>query len=669
MQNIRRLYFYAISLISLEVVLWGSIGLLRSVFSGQEIGSGGVDRLAGALALILVGIPVFLLHWRWIRRDVQNEPDARSARVRAIFLYVVLLATLAPVVQNALSFLEHLFLQLFDVNPLRAALGGNQSWSDNLIAILVNLIAAGYFYRILLGDWRSGENMDAFSETRRLYRYLWLFYGLAMVVAGIQQLVQFIFLNWNAVGDTVQVILANGLAFLLAGIPIWLYTDRLIRRSLAQPSEKESLTRLIALYLLVFISLIGCLAALGGVLYQIFQVLLGAPFVLSGFLAQIAGSISIVISLGLIWLYYGRDLRVELRAIPHSQPEPSAIPANDTIAGAEVVGAERERQRRAELRRLYYYLLAFLGLLAMFVGLQLVLSGVLDLAFSAKTFGIAALRNQLASGIAALVIGMPVWLMTWRPMALEAAQEGESADYARRSPTRKAYLYLLLFGGVLGVMFTAGMLIYQLLRALLGDPVDNILLAALQQFKSLLLFAGLLIFHGLALRADNRIAERSLARRYAQFPVLILALDESDFDAYLAKAIQDLTPGLPVAIHHSSLGAPDAELSTARAVILPAELVSRPSEALRLWLQGFSGERLVITLPTQGWYWVPVARKGLAGLARQTAQIVRQLAEGQEAPPLREYTAFMVGVYIFAGLFALELVLAAISLVASLIFQ
>ena len=37
MRTIRRLYFYAVALISLEVVIWGLIGLLRSIFSSRLV--------------------------------------------------------------------------------------------------------------------------------------------------------------------------------------------------------------------------------------------------------------------------------------------------------------------------------------------------------------------------------------------------------------------------------------------------------------------------------------------------------------------------------------------------------------------------------------------------------------------------------------------------------
>ena len=44
MKTVRRLYFYSVALISLEVVLWGLINLLRSIID-QTVG-GGAEALA-----------------------------------------------------------------------------------------------------------------------------------------------------------------------------------------------------------------------------------------------------------------------------------------------------------------------------------------------------------------------------------------------------------------------------------------------------------------------------------------------------------------------------------------------------------------------------------------------------------------------------------------------
>jgi hypothetical protein len=666
MQTIRRLYLYAVSFISLEVVLWGIISLARSAAAGDEIG-GSVNRLAGALALILVGIPIFWLHWRLAQLSASREIEERASRLRAVFLYGTLLATLVPVTQNALSLLNHLLLRVFGLTAAQAMLGGSQSASDNLIAIAINALAALYFYSILRADHLIPSQNENLIEVQRLYRYIWLVYGLAMVVFGVQQTLQFILLSPQAVGTGIRSILANGLALLLIGAPLWVFTGRIIQGSLDDPTERQSLLRLAVLFGVVIISVTGGLVSTGMVLHHVLEVAFGARPGLAGFLTQISDPLSIAIPLGLVWAYYDRTWNDELNAMP-------------------------DDLRRLSLRRLYYYTLALLGLGATFIGLQLTLSLILDLALSTSILGGTALRDQLALSISTLAVGLPLWIITWRPMAREAAQEGERGDHARLSLVRKSYLFLTLFIGVMGVMFGTGVMLYQVFRALLGQPAENLLLDVAQQLRVILLFSLLAAYHWQALRQDGRMAERSLAKRYAQFPVLVLvpavslqaeetaaSIEETgtnedlstpkDFADQIVKALQQQSPALPVAIHPTNLGAPDESLSTARAVILPAELIVKSPEAIRLWLQSFTGPRLVVPTPAKGWSWIAGNSQSLPSLARQTAQIVRRLAEGGIAPASRETSPLTVLMYVLAGLFVLELILALVGFGASLIFR
>ena len=76
MKSIRRLYFYLVAFISIEIVVWGLVGLLRSIV--DQTVSGGGDALAQALALILVGVPIFLIHWLWAQRVSAQEPKIRD---------------------------------------------------------------------------------------------------------------------------------------------------------------------------------------------------------------------------------------------------------------------------------------------------------------------------------------------------------------------------------------------------------------------------------------------------------------------------------------------------------------------------------------------------------------------------------------------------------------
>jgi hypothetical protein len=165
------------------------------------------------------------------------------------------------------------------------------------------------------------------------------------------------------------------------------------------------------------------------------------------------------------------------------------------------------------------------------------------------------------------------------------------------------------------------------------------------------------------------MAERSLAKRYAQYPVLILEQESGNFGEVFSITLQKTIPGIPVAIHNASQGVPDATLSSARALILPAELANRPSESVRLWLQNFSGEKLVIATPAEGWFWIPSTTNSLASLARQAARGIRQLAEGQDVESTREYPVLTIVAYILAGLFILELILGLIGLIGSLLFS
>src|SRR5262245_59427133 len=172
MKSIRRLYFYLVALISIEVVLWGLVGLLRSIID-QTI-SGGADALAQALALILVGVPIFLIHWSWAQRASARDDEEKTATIRAVFFYAILFATLTPVVQNLLSFIDRSLFQVTGLGVERAfSAFREQTLADNLIASIMNGVVAVYFWTILRGEWATlsdplkGEN---FTEVRRLYR-------------------------------------------------------------------------------------------------------------------------------------------------------------------------------------------------------------------------------------------------------------------------------------------------------------------------------------------------------------------------------------------------------------------------------------------------------------------------------------------------------------------
>ena len=168
MRTIRRLYFYLVTLISLEVVIWGLVNLLRTTVDLLP-GKGSANLLSNGLSLVLVGLPIGLLHWYFAQREALKDEEERTTRIRALFFYALRAALLVPVVQSLIAILSRILLPLFSELPGRAFFGSNGTAVDNLIAIAVNLAAFAYVERRLQDDWKAGLPDNHLAEVRRLY--------------------------------------------------------------------------------------------------------------------------------------------------------------------------------------------------------------------------------------------------------------------------------------------------------------------------------------------------------------------------------------------------------------------------------------------------------------------------------------------------------------------
>jgi hypothetical protein len=619
---IRRLYLYAISFVSLEIVLWGLISLARSAVTISPSGDGRV-RLAEALSFLLVGLPVLALHWVLAQRQSRADPEERFAGTRALFLYAAWFATLIPITQNGLAILSRLLLLAFGA-PLRGAvIGADQTWADNLIAIGMNALVAGYVFLVLRSDWAAEPRGERYPFLRRAYRYAWALYGLGLSILGIQEAVEYLLASPTA-SALRRAPLANGLAQAIVGLPVGALAYWRIQGSLAQPGERRSLLRLILLFVLTLLGMAGVLIGAGRALYFGLTWALGESFSLGEFARRISTPLSFALPLSAVWAGIGRLLAAEVQSLP-------------------------DPQRRAGLRRLFAHILAGFGLAATFIGLQVGVALLLDLALGELGWGTEA-RERLSAAVATLAVGLPLWLQAWRRQSRECAQPGEAGDHARRSVVRKGYLYLALFAAVVGAMFSAGGLINLLLRTLLGSPPEELLLRSLQTLATLILFVLLGFYHWRVLRRDAALAERSLAEKHAGYPVLVLDPGDEAFAEPLVEALSRQMPGLPVAVRLVADGAPGEELSGAQAVILPSTLAANPPEAYRLWLDSFKGQRLVVPQPEPGWLWLADTHADAEGQARQAARLLRQLAEGEAPGEGLRLSGWTLVAYIAAGL-------------------
>ena len=631
MKSIRRLYFYLVALISIEIVLWGLVSLLRSIVDRTI--SGGADALAQALALILVGVPIFLIHWLWAQRAAARDDEEKTATIRAAFFYAILLGTLIPVAQNLLSFIDRSLVQVTGLGIERAFISfREQTLADNLIAIIMNGIVAAYFWNILRGEWGTLSDKQNFTEVRRLYRYIWMLYGLLLTVFGAQQILRFLLdIPGDVLGDLGGSIAVNGVALLLVGTPIWAYSWRVIQDSLVDPAEMGSLLREGILYLLALGGVITVITTAFMVMKAVLTWLLGADWTFQYFAQQIGGAVSIGVPLGLVWAYYGYWLKRHIESV------------GDPV-------------RQAAMRRLYNYILSLIGLVVAFIGLNSLLSFLIDVSQGAWILGSvrseSAMSSRLATALASLIVGLPLWLVMWRPMQAEALTQGEMGDHARRSVLRKTYLYLVLFVSVIGGMATAVGLVYQLIRAVLaGDTGSDFINTVLNLIQLLFLFSIVLIYHLNVLRKDGAYTADSLSEKQSGYSVLIVN-SENGFVESIKAALLKLGSKVQVSVANPE-AKPEGDFD---AILLNGSLAVDAPE----WIRSFSGSRIVVQNETKDIVWTDDAV--------QAAQSVQQLAEGEEIHKQKTgRSTWTVVIYVFAAFSFLELLFLLLALGISLI--
>jgi hypothetical protein len=621
MKTIRRLYFYAVAIISMEVVTWGVINLLRSIFSADKI-TNDASTLAGALALIVVGVPIFLIHWLWAQRTSAKDDEEKTAGIRAIFFYGILLGTLIPAVQNLLALIDRTFLTAASLYVTRAIVGGTQTWVDNLIAIVVNLLIAAYFWRTLQNEWRTLPETESFAEIRRLYRFIWMLYGLMMVIYGAQQALDYAFTLsvGNVLGTVGRETAVNAIALLVVGAPIWFFAWKILQDVLAESTERESYLRLGILYLLSLGGVIVVLTAGGNLIYRLLMQVLGEGKKVAEFVQGIGGPISIGVPFAIVWAYYGKWLDQQF-------------------------AFDEDTPRRAGKKRLYFYILSFLGLAATLFAVISLVSVIIDLLFTRAYLSSSGFASAISTALGSLVAGLPLWLLTWRPVQADALAEGSVGDHARRSVIRKTYLYLVLFASVIGGMISGGTMIFTLINSALGGDVVNVAKPALNSLQILVWFLVVLLYHLSALRMDGVATADTLEEKQQEFKLVVLD-DGSGFVESVKATFAKRAPKLPLTVVNVNDGIP-ADLQ-ADAIVMSGSLAVNPPEKAGAWIRSFSGIRLIVENELAGVAWM--------NDLGQAADSAKAMAEGGKIRPhSKGVSAWTYVAYVFAALFALQL--------------
>ncbi len=489
MQAARRLYVYLLSGVSLGFVLFGLQSLVRvlletfgmrgDVLSGQFDAS---QQLSGALALVGVGTPVWLLHWWFAERSIRPEHDPsdaeRQSALRALY-FALLLAILLAI--SALAISDLVFGLLADLLPAPDASYGSPA-GPALATALVGGAAWGYHALLRRRDMAAGELRRAAVWLPRAYLYGAAFGGAVWSLTSLVPLVDAAVRS--AVGDTVEpYVWIGSVGPTIVGAAIWAghawYASRL-RTDPGWRGASERAARLRVGYFgaLIVVGVTGTIALVSAALEPLLAALLGMGRPPDQIVPAMATGAIAALPFALGWWFHARSLRRE--------------------ATVEV-----DADRPGLAWRLEHVAVGLTGLAFAAAGSARLITITLDAALGAHP-EFSSPVSELALDLPLAVLGGAVWIWAWAPMERRhrAFPQAEAA-----STVRRAGLLIVLAVAVIAGLSSLALILYRLFGFLLGAGLSGDAVGELSTPAGILivaLVAGL--YHGLALRGDLAVA-------------------------------------------------------------------------------------------------------------------------------------------------------------------
>ena len=307
MSSIRRWYIFLVSAISLQAVTWAIIALLRNLAISRL--NPPPTAIAFEIAVILIGLPVFLVHWLWGRRLAEKVEQERGATLRRFYLYGTMAGFLAPFTTNAFDLIGTLLQaeSTLDRRPY------DLTWVDALVYHLAALLVLSglwfYHQRIVASDSKSTPEKGGSATVRRLYVLGFSAAGLIVTTMAISYLFRWIMLQFGdnvVLGSTFDVGLTTEITRLAIGVPLWLIFWRWAQRLFDGPSEaeRESALRKFYLYGAIFVAALSAVTNATIILASVFRGLLGLPSE-----GDIRGPLPIIIGMAVLSAYLAFVIR------------------------------------------------------------------------------------------------------------------------------------------------------------------------------------------------------------------------------------------------------------------------------------------------------------------------------------------------------------------------
>ncbi len=625
MRTVRRIYFYLVAFISLQVVLWGSINLIYS-FVRNDPTTDFNDVLAQGLAQIVVGLPIFIFHWYFIRRDAATDIEERDSYIRALFFYALRLTSLVIVIIHTYSVLQNLLFNGIQIPRGQRFFFPENDLSKNLITIAANLLIWYVFERGLKAAWKpkdEHQDFEALKQFRLLYDYLWSNFNLLFWVIGLTNILLYMIAIPRGFNQQFIVEWANGLSLVLISVPLWILAERKIADTLADPHHEHSAIRKIFTYLSLFIFIGITLITLGNVLRGLGLFILGEMDGWVDFITRYQHQIVLAVTAAMLWVYF--QLKIQ-----------------------QILVSAKSEEEQARLKRIITYTLSLAGTVTTYSGLWFVFQNLTSLITAAY---LEQWRSDLSTALSLLVIGVPLWLYHWRPVQQETNQTTESGDASRRSILRKVYLYVIVFATVIGVMALAAAFVYRNLNQMFGNPQTELAYENINNLLRLLLTGGWLWLHLKQLLRDGKLAARAIQNRHKSYPVLVLEKEANAGNTGWVELFKKHAPLMP--LYTATFGdTPDPQaLRGIHLLLMSAADYHHLPPTWHAWLQTYPGKIILLPLEYDQIQWSGVATQQPQQLMEMAVKQAIQYAETQQTSPSPKTSIWAVLGYVLIGLF------------------
>jgi len=546
---VQRAYFYVVLLVSVHMIVLGVANLLRV---GAEIAlgapSGGFtglpfvfaefnrpreqyrEQASLAIALLLVAVPAWYLHYRAADGAAKRSLQERGAALRSAYLNIVVLVTALLVFGYGQRVLRLL---------LQAPFAGDNafflepSWEARAAGALAMAIAAAgaliFHLRVAAADRASDAPSGRAAEIGHIVRHalavigLFFFaFSLATTLAGVWERLLFPFPDpvfppgvpssqppRPSREASLLFDLASALPGVVSGLALWLAAwvpaQRAVRR--AGDVERTSVARRLAVYFVIAVSALVVLFGLTAAIATVLARLLGERIDDADLGRQLGSPVFFAAVFAVVWWYHRRVTLGEA--------------TRETAAG-----------RAAGIRRAYYYLVAAIGLAMAAIGAAGAIGAI----------GSGWLRlmdhdpRETATWITLVLVGGPAWAFHWR------AAQRRLDDDERRSLQRRVYLYLAVLGSVGAVLVFGSALLFNVLKAVLAFSFDVGGVHDMWHFAvDTAVGAVALAWHYRLVRADRAALAASGLEDTYHVTLLVRAPDRAAAQARVAKALEGQT--------------------------------------------------------------------------------------------------------------------------------